>query len=265
MFIKVLVVEAQSPFEQIVKAENSFEKMCLDSGIKKGFLYYSDSSAVAFSNKGIENAKYYWKSLPDFYGIYSWAPSYAEISVSGDWGYTTGSVEYRDSLLNEEPSSYSQYTTVWYRNKEGDWKYLADIGNVHGPQMINRIPNEIKVVKVPVKNVTKELIINLENSFTKQFITDATKAMKKNYGKVFVLNLKGHTSVTDLDTAIKLLKIPSQFLKYKPLDIKISPKGDMALVYGNLYYKESKDFYMRIWRHESSGWKIALEVARIKF
>lgn len=259
----IIVCEAQTPFEQIVKAENTFEQQCLKLGIKKGFLANLDSSAIAFTRDSIENAKDYWKSLPHIPGIYSWAPTYAEVSASGDWGYTTGAVEYREGAINDTPSAYNQYTTVWHKNKNGEWKYLADIGNTHGPVPIDRTPAEIKVRKIPKRNLTQQSVLDLEQSYHEHFKSNPETAIKKYFSKTFILNFSGSALTTSIDTALNLFKSVAEFMDYEPVDVRLSPAGDMASVSGYINHGYKRKHYLRVWRHESSGWKIALEVTKI--
>ncbi|HEY2349051.1 MAG TPA: hypothetical protein VGH64_08555, partial [Puia sp.] len=67
----------------LVAAEKAFEKSCLESGIRNGFLANVDSNGIEFTEKGPVDAKEFWRSLPAFDGIFSWSPSYSEMSVSG--------------------------------------------------------------------------------------------------------------------------------------------------------------------------------------
>jgi hypothetical protein len=48
-----------------------------------------------------------------------------------------------------------------------------------------------------------------------------------------------------------------------PVGLKISPANDLAAVYGTFSHSDKEGNYLRIWRHEKNGWKIALEVIRI--
>jgi hypothetical protein len=80
-------LEAQNA-NALIKAENSFEQSCLQLGIRDGFLAWVDPDGIEFTEKGLSNANQFWSSLPSFDGVFSWAPSFAEMSISGDWGYT---------------------------------------------------------------------------------------------------------------------------------------------------------------------------------
>jgi ketosteroid isomerase-like protein len=255
--------KTQTPFEQIVGAENNFEKQCFEMGIKKGFLANLDSSAIAFTKEKIENARKFWNSLPDFPGIYSWTPSFAEVSASGDWGYTTGAVEYRDSSINDRPSLYNQYTTVWQKNKQGEWKFLVDIGNTHGAVAIDHSATEVKSKKTPVRNLNRQAIHDLEKSYFSLFKMNSSDAIKKFYSKNFILNFSGNPLTKSIDTAIVLFNPIASYIIYEPVDVRLSPSGDMACVSGYIIQSNKRKHYLRIWRHESTGWKIALEVTKI--
>lgn len=59
----------------------------------------------------------------------SWKPVKAEVSSSGDIGYTFGYWEMKDTSPDETISSRGKYVTVWKRQADGNWKVIADIGS----------------------------------------------------------------------------------------------------------------------------------------
>jgi len=59
----------------------------------------------------------------------SWAPEFADVSESGDLGYTIG--DYTTRRVNasgDEVVERGYYLTVWRRQADGRWKVEADIG-----------------------------------------------------------------------------------------------------------------------------------------
>lgn len=59
----------------------------------------------------------------------TWDPNYAEVSASGDMGYTVGRYEARSSLDGDTRVDSGTYLTVWRRQDDGIWKVKAEIGN----------------------------------------------------------------------------------------------------------------------------------------
>jgi hypothetical protein len=248
----------------LVAAEKAFEKSCLESGIRNGFLANVDSNGIVFTGKGPEDAKQFWRSLGAFDGIFSWSPSYAELSVSGNWGYTTGNYEHRPKTLKDAPDECGQYTTLWGKNDQGEWKYLMDIGNAHDCSPLNKDARFISTGKYSAGELASEKKLSeIETEFTVLLAKNIGDAYLKYVSSKYILNTTKHHPVTSRDSAVMLLNKMCIAPKYHQAGIKISPGKDMAAVYGTLDTGSKTGNYVRIWRHEKSGWKIALEVIRI--
>jgi ketosteroid isomerase-like protein len=59
-----------------------------------------------------------------------WTPVGADISGSGDLGYTYGSYEFHSKDKDGKPSvEYGKYTSIWKLQKDGSWKVVLDMGN----------------------------------------------------------------------------------------------------------------------------------------
>ncbi|HET7001425.1 MAG TPA: hypothetical protein VFI33_08955 [Puia sp.] len=246
----------------LVDAEKAFEKSCLDSGIRNGFLANVDSNGLQFTQNGPVDAKQFWRSLPAFEGIFSWSPSYSELSNFGDWGYTTGNYEHRSKTLKDPPDECGQYTTLWGKNEQGEWKYLMDIGNAHDCVPLDKNPTIITLEKYGAgKQASQETLSEKEKEFIVSFDQNIGEAYLKYGSSAYILNMPQHHPVTSRDSAAMLLNRMST-LKYHPSGIKISPGKDMAAAYGTFESDGKLGSYIRIWRHEKTGWKIALEVIR---
>jgi hypothetical protein len=248
----------------LIAAEKAFEKSCLESGIRNGFLANVDSNAIEFTEKGPVDAKQFWRSLPAFDGIFSWSPSYAELSVSGNWGYTTGNYEHRPRTLKDAPDECGQYTTLWGKNDRGEWKYLMDIGNAHDCSPLDKNSRMITVEKYNAGQLAgEEKLSGMEKEFIVSFNKNIKDAYSKYGSSKYILNLTEHLPLTSRDSAVLLLNKLGITPKYHLAGIKISPGKDMAAAYGTFVTGNKTGSYIRIWRHEKAGWKIALEVIRV--
>jgi ketosteroid isomerase-like protein len=60
----------------------------------------------------------------------TWTPVKADMSASGDLGYTYGNYVY--TAKNKEGklvANYGKYTSIWKKQKDGQWKVVVDMGN----------------------------------------------------------------------------------------------------------------------------------------
>ena len=258
-----LPIHAQSA-SPLIKIEKVFEKSCLEKGIRDGFLAFVDSDGIVLTKKGTTNAKQFWNSLSAFDGIFTWSPSYAEMSNSGDWGYTTGNYEHRPKNITDPVNEYGQYTTIWHKTPDGEWKYLIDIGNVHPPAPLDKQSKTISIKKYSSGMNSEEPMPNEpEKEFILSFENNISDAYQKLASTQYILNLTGHQAITSRDSAIILLRQIQPSLKYHSSGSIISSGKDMLAVYGTFGTDNSGGIYLRIWRHEKDGWKIALEVIKI--
>jgi ketosteroid isomerase-like protein len=56
----------------------------------------------------------------------TWVPVKAEISLSGDLGYTFGNWEL--FVKSSDTTLYGNYVSIWKKQADGSWKYVLDAG-----------------------------------------------------------------------------------------------------------------------------------------
>ena len=60
----------------------------------------------------------------------TWTPVKAEMSASGDLGYTYGNYIYTAKNKGGKlVTNYGKYTSIWKKQKDGQWKVVVDMGN----------------------------------------------------------------------------------------------------------------------------------------
>ncbi|MER3472182.1 MAG: hypothetical protein C4330_12910 [Chitinophagaceae bacterium] len=59
-----------------------------------------------------------------------------------------------------------------------------------------------------------------------------------------------------------MIDATSNAVQYVLIGSGIATSGDLGYVYGSSQLGDKKDNYLRVWRREKEGWRIALEVLR---
>jgi ketosteroid isomerase-like protein len=60
----------------------------------------------------------------------TWTPVGADMSASGDLGYTYGTYEFRSKDKDGKPVvDHGKYTSIWKKQQDGGWKVVLDMGN----------------------------------------------------------------------------------------------------------------------------------------
>jgi ketosteroid isomerase-like protein len=114
--------------------EADFMKAAAEKGAE-GYMSYYAEDAVEVPNgadaiPGKANIAKTMGFLNDKNNQLVWTPVYADISASGDLGYTSGTYEFRSKDKNGKSTvSHGKYTSIWKKQKDGNWKVVLDMGN----------------------------------------------------------------------------------------------------------------------------------------
>ncbi len=264
LFVQIVNAQTQKGIDYLLQAEKNFAAYSVAHSTKEAFLKVMDSSSIMFDNgipvKGIE----FWEKREKNTSVLNWQPQYAEISASGDFGYTTGPWTFQPSK-NDSVVARGQYITVWHLDKKGEWKFLADLG-VNNTSADSTI--EVRIIDIPKQEENGKIIPHIaplvaaDNNFNKLFAQKKSKAYKTWLSKESILNRNGFLpAVISTDRQILIDSTPLS-IQYSMNGWGISPVPDMGYTYGTTTINGKTDNYLRIWRNEETGWKLAVEVLR---
>ncbi|MBS1597398.1 MAG: nuclear transport factor 2 family protein [Bacteroidetes bacterium] len=116
---------------ELLKMEKEFSDYVQQEGIAAGFAKYAAPDAVVNRNGNLISGR---DKINEFYNQarskkdkLSWTADFADVSASGDLGYTYGKYIYvaYDSAGNTKEYK-GIFHTVWKRQKDGSWKFVYD-------------------------------------------------------------------------------------------------------------------------------------------
>ncbi len=119
---------------ELMEVDRAFSDLSLEIGAHESFLAYIDDSCVLLrpnrnpivGRKKIEEMY----SKPDTSFTLTWEPLAADLSASGDMGYTYGIYTVQmDSPEGIAVTKEGTYATVWKKDRNGKWKFVLDTGN----------------------------------------------------------------------------------------------------------------------------------------
>jgi ketosteroid isomerase-like protein len=121
-------VRGRADQQELMRADSLFAATSVAQGAKAAFLAFAAETAVTFGggtamNEGREAIGAAFNTFPSD-AVLNWKPVHAEIARSGDLGCTVGEATIAARHF------YSKYLTVWKRQPDGSWKFVADGGNV---------------------------------------------------------------------------------------------------------------------------------------
>jgi ketosteroid isomerase-like protein len=113
---------------KLLEVDAAFSAMSVSDGSGPAFEAFAAPNAIAvgdpalvFGPAAIGAAS---ASGPD--DVISWVPRFSDVAESGDLGFTVGDATFNFPAVG---TFYSKYLTIWRKQKNGEWKFVADLGN----------------------------------------------------------------------------------------------------------------------------------------
>jgi ketosteroid isomerase-like protein len=117
----------------LLQTDTDFAALSVATDLSRAFPVYAAGLVMPFGRNFFfllghqEVVDFYAGATPD--EVLSWNPIYAGSSPSGDLGFTVGTSV--DTVTNPDGSVdrfYSKYLTLWARQSDGAWRFIADGG-----------------------------------------------------------------------------------------------------------------------------------------
>ena len=137
-FFPTALQTAQSPALSDAETLRALEAAMMTAAAEKGAVgymsFYADDAVElpdgggAISGK--EDIRKTMQFLNDKNNRLTWTPVAVSVSQSGDLAYTYGLFLFRSIGKNGQPTiQHGKYTTIWKKQKDGQWKVILDMGN----------------------------------------------------------------------------------------------------------------------------------------
>ena len=115
--------------EQIRDADLAMSELATKEGFFQALLKYADDSLIIpregkLPMIGKTEVTKGWAEKAMIKEL-TWKPIRAEASQSGDIGYSFGYAIYQ----GKDTTTYTNYCTIWKKQKDGSWKFVYDAGN----------------------------------------------------------------------------------------------------------------------------------------
>jgi len=222
---------SQKGIQNLIAAEKAFASYAIENNTKDAFLKNADSAAVYLNNKGdTVNALQYWNKAEKRSVKLKWTPEYAEISSSGDFGYTTGPWSLYQTSVKDTPVANGHFITIWHLDNKNQWKFLLDLGiSYNHENSFSQTSSVATRVNKRVSNSALLQMIDAENSFIKEENAQRTSAYLKYLSNQSRLNKEGAIPAVTKEAKNNFITTSSSGLTFIPLGYYIAPSNDLVL------------------------------------
>ena len=259
----------------VVEAERAFARAAATKGTRDAFLEFLAGDGIIFQ-PGPVNGKQFWQARAPRKGLLSWEPIFADVSLTGDLGYTTGPYEFRPNGADDKPIAFGQYFTIWKKQTDGSWKVALDRGTGN-PQPSGPVAplqfavNERPVTKkVDVDAATgRALLLKTEAEFSNASSSQGIeKAFHSYLADDVRLFRENSFPAVGKRAALAALATNRGILTWRPAMAGLARSGDLGYTYGAYDLKASGSDqksehgnYVRVWKRQTNGrWKVFIDI-----
>jgi ketosteroid isomerase-like protein len=137
-FVRMLKGGRKAAASAAIRADSAFAAAGERDGLTTAFSTYVAPGGVLFANGelvvGPDQVREFYRAQPEGSTL-NWQPVFADGAESGELAVTVGeSVFTGRGSTGAVVQRFGKYITVWRRQPDGSWKFLADGGNASPPR-----------------------------------------------------------------------------------------------------------------------------------
>ena len=266
---------------QMIEAERAFAARALVVGSKDAFLEYFSPAAVGFADGQPGSAREQIAKNPDPPKDLQliWEPRYGDVAASGELGYLTGPVRNVRASRDGGKPRFSNYTSVWKRQKDGTFKVVMDVG-INTP---SAVPFPAGFTRAPHKNrftgdydESTPPLGTADGLLNSALKTSQLRAYRPHLAEGVRFHRQNQMPIVGVPAATKWLASQRAFSSADSRFSEVARSGDLGYTWGTFTIAPrtvtaggrgqqtlniQAGFYVRVWVRERNGqWKVALDV-----
>jgi ketosteroid isomerase-like protein len=260
--------QADTALASLVNAERAFSAMSQARGVADAFLANAADSGLVFT-PAPTRAREQYAGRPNPPILLTWYPVAARISAAGDLGYTTGPFELRPTTSGPPPG-YGHYSSVWKRQPNGSWKFVADLGIRH-PRPARTLPGwtpadappsrtagtgpvDVEAARASLREAERALAADAAaRGFAEALLARGAEGVR--------VHREGSEPAIGADAARALLAKQPAASGWTTAHAETARSGDFGYAHGSFRTADGTGSYMRVWERGADGaWQVVLDV-----
>jgi ketosteroid isomerase-like protein len=259
----------------LVEAERAFARTSVEKGVREAFIAFFADDGINFQPHPTKT-KEAFRQRPapanPLAATLNWEPIYADVSASGDLGYTTGPYSRKDNSPQPQPTRYGFYFSIWKKQADGSWKVALDCG-IQTPKEFPQPHTLVAARQIRLKqssgkvnhDAERSTLMELDRQFLKAAQTSGlVKAVLSTFSDDARLHRNGVFPLIGKPSIRAYLSEKNLTATWEPMKSDVATSGDLGYTYGSYEVKEKeaveKGYYVRVWKRQASGeWKVVLD------
>jgi ketosteroid isomerase-like protein len=248
----------------LARAETSFAAQSVREGMRAAFLAWLAPEATIFRN-GPVNGPRYIAAKPDPPIVLDWRPVYVEVAASGEMGLSTGPWTLTSRRDPAAPPSHGQFVSIWKRAPQGPWRVDIDLGISNPGADLAEAPLQAVTPPADPADATDApgTLAAAEAAFAGRATAKGdAAAYSESASGTIRLYREGHAPFLGRERALASPVATGGRTTWIVERLEASASGDLGYAMGRYAAANgaAAGHFLRVWRREPSGWRIAADV-----
>lgn len=244
----------------LAQAERAFAAQSVRENTRAAFLAHFAADGMLVKD-GWSAAMPALQAQPVAPVVLDWHPAYVEVARSADLGLSTGpwTITPREPA---RPVAHGHFVSLWGR-ENGQWKVMADIGISHPAPTFAEATLETRAAdasrcrdEAPLEDAEQRFAALARAG-------DVRSALRALAARDLRLYREGSLPRVGLEAALASGAAESSSRRYDLQGSRLARSRELGFAYGS--YSGARDAergaWLRVWRCEPEGWRVALDIA----
>lgn len=245
----------------LAAAETAFAAQSAREGMRAAFLAWLAPDAIVFRD-GPVNGPALIASRPQPPIDLAWRPVFVEVAASGEMGLSTGPSTITSRTDPAAPARHGQFVSVWKREPGGPWRVRVDLGISHPGAALAGEPLEARSTP---SSGTRDAgtLAQAESRFAQAAAGQGDASAYAGHASANArLYREGHPPVLGRAAILASPASGSARTAWSLDAHETSLAGDLGYATGRYGPPggPTAGHFVRVWRREPEGWRIAADV-----
>lgn len=246
----------------LAAAESAFAAQSVREGMRAAFLAWLSPDATLYRN-GPVNGPAHMAASPDPPIVLDWRPVFVEVAASGELGLSTGPWTAKSRRDPAAPVRHGQFVSLWKRAADGAWRVRVDLGISHPEAALASAALHASVTPGPGPG-SRGTLAQAEERFARTAAGDGeAAAYAQSVSSSVRLYRDGHPPFLGRQAAATFLAARGSPAAWTLESHEVSASGDFGYATGSYGPRDgaaAQGHFVRAWRLEPDGWRIALDI-----
>lgn len=254
---------AAPPWDALVAAEHAFADRAAVVGVRDAFVEWFADDNLGFA-PGPVDGRARWRAREPLKSGAQWKPAFAEVSAAGDLGYTLGPHRWFPLDDPRRTVDAGHFLSIWQRGIDGGFANVFDHGITHAEVPLPEQPQR----RGPSTSAVAPVVDEATRATRLQALVRIDRALAALGGTV-----PGRSALARPAGDLLLMRdgAPPRAAKSLPVDadapaamdlatLRMASSADLAFTAGWNGKPDVPVVYVRVWRHDGSGWRLTVDL-----